>query len=179
MRILIISLGRSGGYQLNEWLSLELNYRMIHEPNKTNESTEGNNIVVKYIINEMDDVNINYTTWDKIIGLTRNDIRECAISQTMGVQKNQWRVGYEVTDEWIKENETTIQYYEGWVSDKIHSINQIKEINLMVTYEGIYYTKEDIQKIKDYIGISNTKYEHLLDNSNRLRNRTNSKRKLL
>ena len=49
----------------------------------------------------------------------------------------------------------------------------------MVTYEGIYYTKEDIQKIKDYIGITNTKYEHLLDNTNRLRNRRKAKRKVI
>ena len=153
---------------------------MIHEPNITNESTEGDNIVVKHLITDIEKENdIDYKNWDKIIGLIREDVRECAISQTVAIQKDQWRVGYEVTDEWIKENEETIQYYEGWVKDKIQSINQIKEIELMITYEGIYYTKEDIQKIKDYIGISNTKYEHLLDNSNRLRNRSNLKRKLL
>ena len=32
MRILIIAMGRRGGYQLNQWLTLELNYKMIHEP---------------------------------------------------------------------------------------------------------------------------------------------------
>ena len=38
MRILIIALVRSGGHQLNEWLALELGYKMIHEPIKTNQS---------------------------------------------------------------------------------------------------------------------------------------------
>jgi hypothetical protein len=180
MRILIIALGRSGGYQLNIWLSLELGYKMIHEPNITNESTEGDNIVVKHLITDIEKENdIDYKNWDKIIGLIREDVRECAISQTVAIQKDQWRVGYEVSDEWIKENEITIQHYEGWVNDKIQAINQIKEISLMVTYEGIYYTKEDIKKIKDYIGISNTKYEHILDNTNRLRNKSKLKRKLL
>ena len=32
MIILIIALKRSGGHQLNEWLALELGYKMIHEP---------------------------------------------------------------------------------------------------------------------------------------------------
>ena len=153
---------------------------MIHEPNITNESTEGDNIVVKHLITDIEKENdIDYKNWDKIIGLIREDVRECAISQTVAIQKDQWRVGYEVSDEWIKENEITIQHYEGWVNDKIQAINQIKEISLMVTYEGIYYTKEDIKKIKDYIGISNTKYEHILDNTNRLRNKSKLKRKLL
>ena len=180
MRILIIAVGRSGGYQLNLWLSLELGYKMIHEPNKINESTEGDNIVVKHLITDIEGENvIDYKKWDKIIGLIREDVRECSISQTVALQKNQWRVGYEINDEWIKENETTIQYYEGWVNEKIKSVKEIKEIGIMVTYESIYYTKEDIRKIKDYIGISNTKYEHLLDNTNRLRNKSKLNRKLL
>ena len=180
MRILIIALGRSGGYQLNEWLSLELGYRMIHEPTKTNESTEGDNIVVKYLITNIEEeIVIDYKNWDKIIGLTREDVRECAISLTKSLETQEWRKGYNVSEEWVKENETTIQHYEEWANDKIQSINQIKEIELMVTYEGIYNTKEDIQRVKDYIGIISTKYEHLLDNTNRLRNRRKTKRKFL
>ena len=71
MRILIIALARSGGYQLNEWLALELGYKMIHEPIRTNQSVEGDNIVVKYLINEIEDrTDIDYINWDKIIGLT-------------------------------------------------------------------------------------------------------------
>ena len=53
MRILIIALGRSGGYQLNEWLALELGYKMVHEPIRTNQSIEGDNIVVKYLLFHM------------------------------------------------------------------------------------------------------------------------------
>ena len=58
-------------------------------------------------------------------------------------------------------------------------IKELNPIQLQVTYESIYDTKEDIQRIKDYIGITSTKYEHLLDNTNRLRNRGKTKRKLL
>jgi|694.fasta_scaffold101668_2 hypothetical protein len=180
MRILIIALARSGGYQLNEWLALELGYKMIHEPIRTNESIEGDNIVVKYLINEIEDIkDIDLNNWDKIIGLTRTDIRECAISQTRASQRKEWRNGYEVSDEWIIENEIYIKQFEEVIYSRNKLINGIKEIHLQVTYESIYNTKEDIQRIKDYIGIRNTRYEHLLDKTNRLRNRNKAKRKLI
>ena len=180
MRILIIALARSGGYQLNEWLALELGYKMIHEPIYNNKSIEGNDIVVKYNISEIENrMDIDLTNWDKIIGLTREDVRECAISQTKAVQTNEWRSGYEVSSEWINQNETDIKHFEYWKNKSIDYLNTIKEIQLRVTYEGIYNTKEDIQRIKDYIGITSTKYEHLLDNTNRLRNRNKTKRKFL
>jgi hypothetical protein len=180
MRILIIALARSGGYQLNEWLTLELGYKMIHEPIWNKLDVNGDNIVVKYNIGEIIKVSdIDLTNWDKIIGLTRNDTRECAISHIKSVQRNDWRRAYEVSDEWIKENEIDIKHFEGWANGGIDYINGINEIDLRVTYERIYNTKEDIQRIKDYIGITNTKYEHLLDNTNRLRNRNKTKRKLL
>ena len=159
---------------------MELGYKMIHEPIRTNQSIEGNNIVVKYLINEIENKNdIDLTNWDKIIGLIRNDTYDTAISQTIAVQTNQWRGGYEVSDEWIKQNETDIKHFEEWANKRIDYLKTIKEIQLLVTYEGIYNTKEDIQRIKDYIGITNTKYEQLLDNTNRLRNRSKTKRKLL
>jgi hypothetical protein len=180
MRILIIALARSGGYQLNEWLALELGYKMIHEPIRTNQSVEGDNIVVKYLINEIENrMDIDFTNWDKIIGLTRMDVRECAISQTKAVQTNEWRGGYEVSSEWINQNEIDINHFEEWVNKRNDYLNTIKEIQLKVTYERIYNTKEDIQRIKDYIGMTNTKYEHLLDNTNRLRDRGKTKRKVL
>ena len=51
----------------------------------------------------------------------------------------------------------------------IDYLKAIEEIKILVSYESIYDTKEDIQRIKDYIGIKNTKYEYLLNNKNRLR----------
>jgi hypothetical protein len=179
MRILIIAMPRSGGYQLNSWLSVELDYTMIHEPINTNQSIDGNNIVVKYLIDEINDTNIDYKNWDKIIGLTRTNIKEGAISQLMAIQRSEWRTGYEVKNGWIEENKEELNYFENWMQDKIELINTISEIGLFVSYEGIYDTNEDIQKIKDYIGINNTKYEHLLDNTNRLRNRNKTKRKFI
>ena len=183
MRILIIALARSGGYQLNEWLSLELEYKRIHEPIVRNISTDGlDNIVVKHLIDDYkSDNNLHFDlkNWDKIIGLTRENTYDNAISQVYAKQKQEWRLAYTITNEWILENENEIKEVEAWFIKSINELKTIKEIELFVTYEGIYNTKEDIQRIKDYIGIKNTKYEHLLDNTNRLRNRGKTKRKLL
>ena len=180
MRILIIALARSGGYQLNEWLALELGYKMIHEPIHRNASIEGDDIVVKYLIGEIQNrTDIDLLNWDKIIGLVRNDTIECAKSYVYAEQTDKWHDGYEMTNEWIMENEIQIKKNEKWINDGIDFVNKINEIQLRVTYEGIYNTKEDIQRIKNYIGITNTKYEHLLDNTNRLRNRSKTKRKVI
>jgi hypothetical protein len=64
--------------------------------------------------------------------------------------------------ELINENKKVIESNNNY-------LKEIKEIQLFTTYEGIYHSKEDIQRIKDYIGIKNTNYEYLLDNKNRLR----------
>ena len=53
--------------------------------------------------------------------------------------------------------------------------NFVKEIDnsLQITYEGIYQNKNDIEKVKKYIGINDLKYVDMLDNKNRYRNNNN------
>jgi hypothetical protein len=180
MRILIIATARSGGYQLNEWLAMELGYKMVHEPTKNNVHLNRSNIVVKYLIEEIeDDKMFDLKKWDKIIGLVRMDYRECSISFVKATKTNEWHKPYQLSDEWISENKKEILDFENQVKELSEKLNRIKEIELFVTYEGIYNTKEDIQKIKNYVGITNARYEYLLDNSKRLRNNENLKVKLL
>jgi hypothetical protein len=178
MRILIIAIGRSGGTILNKWLGLELGHKILNEPIWNKLSIDKNDIVVKYHIEEIQEItDIDLTNWDKIIGLTRADTYDTAISNYRAYQKNEWDCAYEISDEWVKENQLNINENEEKIIKKIELIKEIKEIGIFVTYEGIYNTKEDIQRIKDYIGITNTKYEYLLDNTNRLRNRKKRKKR--
>ncbi len=180
MRILIIAIGRSGGTMLNKWLGLELTHKVLNEPIWNKLSIDKNDIVVKYHIDEIQEItDIDLTNWDKIIGLTRVDTYDTAISQHRAYQKNEWDCAYKISDEWVKENQLNINENEEKIIKKIELIKEIKEIGIFVTYEGIYNTKEDIQRIKDYIGITNTKYEHLLDNTNGFRNRNKRKRKII
>ena len=169
MRILIIALMRSGGYQLNEWLAKELGYKMIHEPIRRNASIEENNIVVKYLVNDIQNrTDVDLENWDKIIGLTREDTMECAKSSVYAEQTKKWHIRYEMINEWIEDNKENIIKRESNIKNEINFIKELNGIKLQVIYERIYNTKEDIQRIKDYIGIKDTKYEYLLDNRNRL-----------
>jgi hypothetical protein len=179
-RILIVGMGRSGGYNLGMWLSKELDYKFIHEPKINNLDEGGYNIVTKYLITEWEvQKNPLLYRYDKIIGLIREGDRDCAISQCWAEQKNQWRNNYTITDEWITENEGYINEMEGWVKSKRESLLSIKELGLVVSYEGIYERKTDIQKILNYVGIKETKYIHLLDESNRLRGNNKKPKRLI
>ena len=166
-RILIIAMGRSGGYGLGKWISTELNYTYYHEPIYNGISTEGDNIVVKYLINEIEGNENELNGWDKIIGLIRENERECAISQTYAVENGEWRKGYELSEEWISERENVIKGFEEWAVKRREAIQNLNVFN--VSYEGIYNRGEDIKKILEYLDIREPKYLHLLNPSNRLR----------
>jgi len=65
-------MGRSGGYQLGSWISYELELKFIHEPitNKLNEN--GDKVVTKYLITELEDYNRDsIKKYNKVIGLIR------------------------------------------------------------------------------------------------------------
>lgn len=170
MRVLLIAVERSGGFQLTKWISWEMGCKPIHEPIMTPQSIEGENTVVKYLVGEVqNNKNIDLNNWDKIIGLIRMDTYDSAISQTRCLEKNKWHDPYELSEKWIQNNLELINKNEKVIKSNIDFLQGIKEIQLFTTYEGIYHSGEDIQKIKDYLGFKNTKYEYLLDNKNRLR----------
>lgn len=180
MRILIVGMARSGGYELHRWLGLELGYKGIHEPIYNGLSTEGDNIVVKYLVNELEnnsECESYLSGWDKIIGLVRENERECAISQTYAVENREWRKGYELNKGWISEREEVIKGFEEWA---VKQREWVQNLNVFtISYEGIYNRGEDIERICEYVGIQNPKYLHLLSNTNRLRKTKESKGKPL
>ena len=170
MRIGIIAMARSGGRNLGEWISNELGTEFIHEPLPNGSNTNGKNIVVKWLINDWEGMDTK-PDMDKWIGLVRMDSRDCAISHLKAQQSGDWHKPYILTDEWISENETEIKTLMEWNTEwNAKVINQIGESGLIVSYEGIYNSGEDIKRLTDYIGIQTSPYSHMLDGSNRLRN---------
>jgi hypothetical protein len=181
MRILIIAMGRSGGYSLLNWIGSEKRYETIHEPTMDNGdilsiykirllAKNKNNTVVKYLISEIENEldTFDWSNWDKIIGLIRNDTRECAISHC-------WRDCYEITNEWITENEEEIKKEESRLQKNKELISNIPQIELLISYENIYcenlyQSNVDIDKLTNYLEIKKVKSYSLLDNRNRLRN---------
>ena len=81
MRILIIAGTRVGGTSFGNWLSLELGIPFSMEPDNTNNQSkwlEGD--CVTKIIYSIDTPTLLNNNWDKIIGITRTNLFECAIS---------------------------------------------------------------------------------------------------
>lgn len=190
MRILIIAMGRSGGYQIGNWISRELGLRFVHEPMINLLSEEGDKIVTKYLITEWEvykrnpwngkDMNTNMNEYHKKIGLIREGDRECAESQCWAERNNKWRNEYQIPKDWLIENESYINEMEGWVRNKRESLLHIKGLDLIVSYEGIYNRRDDIKKLTDYLDIKEPKYLHLLNNRLRLRDTGNKpKRELI
>lgn len=203
MRILIIATVRTGGFQLGSWLANEMGYKFIHEPRILRENiiyhippdnimvyeplinsklSTRDNIVVKYLVNDYEELTkyIDIKSWDKIIGIFRKNKTEAAESFVKAYETQNWHTKhYKITDSWLEKNKHKIEEYIDKLEYHYAKINDIKEIELMVTYEGIYNTKEDIQKIIDYVEISKTKYDILLNNTNRMRNDGVSAEKLI
>lgn len=178
MRIGIVAMGRSGGYNLGQWISYELGYPYKHEPYINGLDIEGENVVVKWLLSEWNEMKVK-PEMDKWIGLWREDIRECAISYLKSNQTGKWRDGYTITNEWINENETEIQRIQSAIELENSKIPKISQIEFFITYEGIYNRGNDIQRVLEYLDIKAPKYLHLLNPSQRLRETPNKPKKEL
>jgi hypothetical protein len=173
MRILIIATQRTGGRNLNEWISKELKYTCIEEPNSG--YVAGDNIVVKHLVHtilyeDMQPYNdFDPNDWDTVITLKRNDIRKAAESITFADKNNRFHSPYMITDEWIQDNESYIRENESFISKHNEIIDKIEYAGLKLTYEGIYETGEELPILKDYLGIKDTQYEYLLSIGGKMR----------
>ena len=176
MKVVIVAMGRSGGYQLGEWISLELNHTYYHEPFISGEKVTEENRVVKYLLDEWVRMDTK-PEYDILIGLVREDSRECTISHIKSNELGNFRIRYNVTDDWLEMNEASIQSLS-LIMDVWR--NEIKALSLdtIVTYEEIY-NKGKTKHICELLGIHTPKYLHLLDSSNRLRKTKYGKQKPL
>jgi len=183
MRILIIAMGRSGGYSLLHWIGWEKKYQTIHEPTMDNGdilsiykmkllAKNKNNTVVKYLISEIENElnTFDWSNWDKIIGLIRNDTRECAISHCWALDSDNWRESYEIPNKWLIENERIIKDEESRLIKNKEIISNIPQIELLLSYENIYQNNTDIDKLAKYLNIQKINSYSLLNTRNRLRN---------
>ena len=176
-------MGRSGGYSLLNWIGSEKKYQTIHEPTKDDTKMlsihktkllrkNKSDIVVKYHISEIENEldTFDWDSWDKVIGLIRNDTMECAISQYWASSANVWHDPYTLTDEWVIENEENFKKEESWIQRNKELICSIPQIKLLVSYENIYQNNIDIEKLTEYLEIEKINSYARLHNINRLRN---------
>ena len=184
MRILIIAQPRTGSTVFSRWLSKELNYNWLNEPFNSHDKIEidkvyiENNIVCKLIYQEnrgewFYDDRIKSTehllslSWDSIFILTRNDVYDQSISKVWGDSNQKWHENYQITNNWINQNKTNIEkYFKELELEKI-KINSFH--TNQISYEGIYETGYDLQKVCSMIGINKMNYFEELSLKNRYR----------
>ena len=173
MRILIVAVARSGSTVLTHWVGKELGYPIYSEPNRmqNTDGIDGNRLVVKLVWNDIkrEGIQINQIDWDKIIRLSRRDVRESGESFARAIERNEWKDQYAITHNWISRNESTIRHWQTVLeNNKIEMLSQNWK-GICVEYESIYENKTDIERICEYIGITNPKHLDILDNKNRYR----------
>ncbi len=177
MRILIVGGSRVGGTRIGEWLSYELGIEYIHEPsamwrrelgieqNKRKLHTDITDSVIVKVFpgKELETILRENGNWDKIIGLVRNNEEECAQSIVRAENTNEWHKDYNITNEWLKENEDGINDALIRVREWRDSVVNNPLIECQISYEGIYETKSDRDILKEYLNVKEWVWERILN----------------
>jgi hypothetical protein len=200
MRILILTHPRSGGLSLLNYIQKELDYlhyKHYHEPffgngnGLTNEQIDtellvNDNIIVKDFPFRIKERGYNLqdliSKFDKVIIHHRGSHRDMAISLTYFYLNDGSKIHlpYEMTDEWIKNNENHIQQMMKDTEEMYNDVQNISYDNCIRTsYDGIYMEpmlngvvndKCDIPKLLRFLNIYNPLYLDILDKRHRLQN---------
>jgi hypothetical protein len=183
MRILVVAPARTGGRTFSRWLSDELNYRWIHEPFNPNHAQIFNmehvmtmdNVVVKVVPREWENVLFDeelFERFDVIIGLTRVDVMDSAISFAKAKQTNNFIKPYNIDNKWIEDNSEAIEMdcmVLRLMSDYTRNIKD----SFQITYEGLYKTNQDLYRVMDKFKIDEARYLDMFNNDKRYRNNLN------
>lgn len=175
MRILIVGGSRVGGTRIGEWIGSELGIEYIHEPishwrsgigkelNERKILKEGNVVVKVFPGEEFEKILNIQKNWDKVIGLIRGNERECAESMVWAEETDVWHEGYRISKEWLRDNEDRIEKSVLNVREWNGRILTNELIGCQITYEGIYETKVDREKLREYLNIGEWKWLNLLE----------------
>lgn len=160
MNVCIVCYSRVGGTSFGKWLSLELNYTYIQEPfnqnhNELYKNTDysENKFVIKL---EPEQVELIKTD-KKTIGLIRENTMDCAISLLHCLESGKWHREYSVNQNWIDYNKKRLEEIELQIKNQNTNIKKMNT-DILVTYEGIYNTRSDILKLKEFFNIKNFSY---------------------
>lgn len=179
MKVLIVAGSRVGGTKIGEWLGYELGIEYVHEPfahwrdemglKENFKKIWGKEDIIVKVFPGLEWDNVRGLKWDIVIGLVRDNLRECAESIVMAEETNVWHNEYTVTNEWLIANEKEIEDAILRVKEWNNRIYNDSSIGITISYEGIYNTKGDRDKLKDILGISEWRFESLLDTQHRYR----------
>jgi hypothetical protein len=176
MRILIYALPRTGSNNLTHYIANSLHYREIIEPYNEQrfwdkditefDIWERDNVVVKMIIGQgncwYEGIKLKF---DKVVVLYRENIKEQAESYAHAANSPDWHMPYVYNPSSISEEEYKKAY------TKIGSrVNELKSINaFQISYENLYLSGTDRDRVDEYIGITNKSFRFMLDSRNKYR----------
>lgn len=164
MRILIYSEGRVGSHSLGKWLSYNLGIPFIHE--SINFDYENNDNFIKKIYfypknyKQLSsfEKEINFSCFDKIICLYREDTFSQSISYLQTIQTQQFRHSenkfdayYEI-DKQFCDNHYKEIYRTIKMSDKNNEELKNLRLGITLSYEQIFVKNIGQRVIEDYIG---------------------------
>ena len=176
MKILILAHARSGSTTLSKWLSRETNYHLFLEPynDKTGESVNVNDdYIVKELYNHLLLKNINIDQYingfDVVIGLYRENVEDAMISMLHANKTGKRHVPYKLTEEEINQYKKNIPIDNRDINFIKEREEIIQKSDIVLVYEKIYQTKEDIERLKKFLKLDELKFLYMLDNQNRYR----------
>jgi len=177
MRVAIFAYGRTGSTSLCEYIRLSLQLESIVEPfNRDRIHTytshdlwKKDNKVVKFMYPDIKYIDKIKSNFDKIIYLTRENHIEAAESHVYARLSGYWNSKYTFVDPPTEFVNESVQRKK---KQKAH-INSLE--GFQVTYEEIFYTKEGIKKIDDYLGITSDEFKDILDIKHKYRKYTELK----
>ena len=178
MKVLIVAQARSGSTSLLRAVGYGSDLMIINEPFRDSPTTgstladdykllkDTDNIVVKivgnwfYRMEELSDPNTLFSMFDKVIGLTRNNVEEATTSYLVASHLNSWRKGQ-------KEHKLSEEEYNNIISDRyqeqLEEVNkiqsEIKSFNIeQFTYEGLFKDRTELDAIEKYLGFEIRSY---------------------
>ena len=184
MRILILTHPRSGGFSLLNWISSELDYKSYHEPLLNGpdckdflDSASNPDVVVKedvshIVLSIFTDLESYLSGFDRIIFHTRDNLKDCAISRVRQLETGESHVIYAIDDAWLAASENNITRTK-MESIGIHGVilsaaARHKEIGITTSYEGVYHSGDDVQRICQFLGIADPQWLDVIDPKRRL-----------
>jgi hypothetical protein len=186
MRILIYAIARTGSTTLGRYIANSFGYPFLSEPygefskihNKNDifNTWDLSNVVVKTIHNQIDMTPEKlFEKFDKVIILTRENVKEQSLSFHYAYENNQFLKPYVLNNFTIDEDKFN-KILNLFKNDK----NVLLNLNgFHVTYEQIYQNTDKLNELDVYLEIADKKYRYMLNSENRYRKSSKSELKLI
>tara|TARA_B110000902_G_C13947629_1_gene452325 strand:- start:58 stop:621 length:564 start_codon:yes stop_codon:yes gene_type:complete len=187
MRILVLGHARSGSTSLLNYIAESKGYKAINEPSNPihpgdfteEEIWDEDNVVVKELYHHGGGLRDNKkyeklkASFDKIVSIYRENTLDTYESTVYALSSNNWQSKYTLNESEVKEREGSSVDKRNFLAYRKQQISALKSENFFsVTYEGLYYKGTDKKRLDDYLEITDSKGDDILDNKHRLRQST-------